>query len=355
MREDRWTRVALIALSIAASVYLLEKLLQVSRFFGDVILLFLLSWFVAFVLNPTVDLLGKRLRRSLATTTVYFGLVLFILAFAVSFTPGLITQFSRLSVQIPNIINEAPAYTDNIEALLAQHGLRVDLTGVLQAEDIAERVGSASATIVQSMLSVIMGIANVLANLLIVLLLSFYMTLDGDRITRRVLRMIPQPARREIVMVVRSIGVSFGGFIRGQLIQALIFAVGTAIVAWIAGLENVAAISLLAGILMLIPLIGLPLSLIPAVVVAFAHSPFTALWVGMVLFVFQQAVVNLLMPQIMSGMVGLHPLLIIMALLSGLRIGGLWGMFFAIPVAGAVYATVLSLYQRRSIIGKLSG
>lgn len=355
MQTDRWSRVALIVLAVAASVYLLERFWQASRFFADIILLFLLSWLVAFVLHPAVDFLGKRLRRGLATTIVYSGLVLVILAFAVSFTPGLITQLSQLSVQIPNIIDQAPTYMDSIETMLNQYGLQVDLTGVLQAEDMAQRVGSASATAVQSMLSLIMGIANVLANFLIVLLLSFYMTLDGDRIARRLLRVIPRQARREIVMVMRSIGMSFGGFIRGQLIQALIFAAVTAIVAWIAGLESMAAISLLAGILMLIPLIGMPLSLVPPVVVAFAQSPLTALWVAVILLVVQQAVINLLMPHIMGEMVGLHPLLIILALLLGLRIGGLWGMFFAIPVAGAVYATMVSLYERRSTLGRFLG
>ena len=156
-------------------------------------------------------------------------------------------------------------------------------------------------------------------------------------------------------MVMRSMEASFGGFIRGQLVQAFIFAVGTAIVAGIAQLENLAAISLLAGILMLIPLIGLPLSLIPPVVVALAHSPFTALWVGVFLLLFQQAVVNVLMPRIMGQMVGLHPLLIILALILGFRIGGLWGGFFAIPVAGVVYATMISLYQRRRLMGKPVG
>jgi predicted PurR-regulated permease PerM len=106
---------------------------------------------------------------------------------------------------------------------------------------------------------------------------------------------------------------------------------------------------------MLIPLVGLPLSLIPPVAMAFAHSPFTALWVGVVLFVLQQAVINFLMPRIMGEMVGLNPLLIILALILGLRIGGLWGGFFAIPVAGVLYATILSLYQRRRIIRKSFG
>lgn len=355
MQRDLWTRITLVLVATAASVYLLERLLQVSRFFGDIILLFLLSWFVAFILDPAVDFLQKRLQRGLATIVVYLGLVLVVVAFVVSFTPRLITQFSQLRVQIPTIIDEAPAYIDGVEALLARYGLQIDLTDVLQAEDIAERMGSASGTVVQSMLSVIMGIANVLANALIVLLLSFYMTLDGDRMVWRILRVIPRQARRETVMVVRSIGVSFGGFIRGQLIQALIFSAGTAIVAWIAGLENLAAISLLAGILMLLPLIGIPLSLVPPVVVALAHSPVTALWVGAVLFVFQQAVINLLMPRIIGGIVGLHPLLIILAIFLGLRIGGLWGGFFAIPIAGVLYATLLSLYQRRTIIRESFG
>jgi predicted PurR-regulated permease PerM len=350
LQQDRWTRVALILLAIAASIYLLEKLLQASRFFGDIILLFLLAWFLSFILDPAVDFLEQRLRRGLATMTVYLGLGSVILAFAVVFTPRLITQFSRLSVEAPKIIDQIPTYIDHIEIFLAQYGLQVDLMGVLQPEVIAQRIASISGTVVDDVLGLIMGIANVLANLLILLLLSFYMTLDGPRIIRRLLRVIPRQGRREMIMVMRSMDVSFGGFIRGQLVQALIFAAGTAIVAWIAGLENLAAISLLAGILMLIPLVGLPLSLVPPVVVALAHSPFAALWVGVLLLVFQQAVVNLLMPRIMGQMVGLHPLLIILALVLGFRIGGLWGGFFAIPVAGAVYATMFSLYQRRRAI-----
>ena len=355
MQQDRWTSVALILLGIAASIYLLEKLLQVSRFFGDIILLFLLAWLLSFILDPAVDFLEKRLRRGWATITVYLGLGLAILALALVFTPRLITQFSRLSVEIPKVIDQIPTYTDHVEILLAQYGLQVDLMGVLQPEVIAQRLGSISGSVVQDMLGLIMSIANVLANVLIILLLSFYMTLDGDRIGRRILRVIPRQARREMIMVMRSMEASFGGFIRGQLVQAFIFSVGTAIVAGIAQLENLAAISLLAGILMLIPLIGLPLSLIPPVVVALAHSPFTALWVGVFLLLFQQAVVNVLMPRIMGQMVGLHPLLIILALILGFRIGGLWGGFFAIPVAGVVYATMISLYQRRRLMGKPVG
>lgn len=350
MQQDRWTRAALVLLALAASVYLLERLLQVGRFLGDIILLILLSWFVAYVLDPAVDFVEKRLQRGLATVIVYLGLAVVLVAFAVVSVPGLITQFSRLGVQVPNIVNQVPAHIDSVEALLTRYGLHVDLTSALQPEVIAERMGSVSGAVVQDMLSVIMGIANVLTSLLMVLLLSFYMTLDGGRIIRRLLGVIPRQARREIVMVIRSVDVSFGGFVRGQLIQALIFAVATAIVAWIAGLENVAAISFLAGILMLLPLIGIPLSLIPPVVVALSQSPVTALWVGVILLVAQQAVINLLMPRIMGEMVGLPPLLIILALLLGLRIGGLWGGFFAIPVAGAVYATIISLYQRRRVI-----
>jgi predicted PurR-regulated permease PerM len=265
-------------------------------------------------------------------------------------TPGLIAQFSQLRVDVPSIIDQAPTYIESAEALLSRYGLQIDLTSVLQPEVVAERLGSVSGTVVQDVLGLIAGIANTLANLLMVLLLSFYITLDGGRVVRRLLRVVPRQARREVLMVVRSISVSFGGFVRGQLIQGLLFALATAIVSWVAGLENLAAISLLAGLLMLIPLIGIPLSLIPPVALAFSHSPFTALWVGVLLLVLQQAIINLVMPRIMGEMVGLHPLLIFVALLLGLRVGGLWGGFFAIPVAGAVYATVSSLYERRRAI-----
>jgi len=180
MEQDRWGRVALILLASAASVYLLEKLLEASRFFGDIILLFLLAWFVAFVLDPVVSFVAKRLRRSLATTVVYLGVVVAVVVCVVAFTPGLITQFSHLSVEIPEIIDQVPELTDDVGAVLARYGLQIDLRDVLRTEDIAQRVGAAGSTVLQSMLSVIIGIANVMFRLLIVLLLSFYMTLDDS-------------------------------------------------------------------------------------------------------------------------------------------------------------------------------
>jgi predicted PurR-regulated permease PerM len=123
----------------------------------------------------------------------------------------------------------------------------------------------------------------------------------------------------------------------------------------VAGLGFVLVTSLLSAVLMLIPLLGPILALVPPLVIALFQAPGVAPWVLLALLVYEQVMINVLMPRIIGEMVGLHPLLVFAALLAGIRLAGVWGALFGIPVAAALSAIALFFYLRILETGHLSG
>ncbi len=362
MDNTRLTRVLLILLIILAGLFLAQMVWQLLSGFADLLLLFLLGWLVAFVLNPVVfqlsehpiphaliralePMLGaerarrwrqRRLSRGLAVAIVYLILVLVVVVLVAMFAPTAITQLSLLARQMPEYMARAPEASGWIQDRLARFGLNLKVEDAVRAASAG--LQGYAATLIQNALGIFTSLLSLLANLFFVLILGFIITLDGPRLWRGILKLVPDSFNSEMQFLERSIDRTFGGFIRGQLIQALLQSVGTAIVMALFGLDFVLIASLFAGLFMLIPLVGPFLALLPPLLVVVFESPGGALWVFVILLILQFAIVNVLMPRMMSKAVGLHPLLVFAAILFGVKIAGFWGALFGIPVAGVLWA-----------------
>jgi predicted PurR-regulated permease PerM len=123
------------------------------------------------------------------------------------------------------------------------------------------------------------------------------------------------------------------------------------------GIPDVTIASVLAGVLIAIPLIGGLFALIPPILVVLVISPDKLIFLIVLLFVAQQILFNVIMPRLMGKSVGLHPLLVFAAMLVGATLAGPWGLLFGIPVAGVVASVAQFVYQRagqRPITGNLS-
>jgi predicted PurR-regulated permease PerM len=225
-----------------------------------------------------------------------------------------------------------------LERALGGFGIRVDLPGFYEA-DIAPVLRDFSANALREFMSALAAIVAAISNLLLVIILSLYMSMGGHDLAREVRSLFPRRYRSELFVFIINVNKNFGGFVRGQMLQALLAGVATALIMLVLRLDYVALAAILSGILMLIPLLGVILTLIPPVLVALALGSLpSALIVFAFLFVFQQVMMNVVMPKIMAESVGLHPLLVFAALLIGVRVGGIWGAFFGIPVAGVLWA-----------------
>ena len=199
----------------------------------------------------------------------------------------------------------------------------------------------------QNALSIAQLLASAVTGLFIVLVLSFYIMLDGERIALDTLKLLPRRYQDEARFFMDSIDRTFGGYIRGVLIQAAVYAVGTAIVMRIAGLGFIEVISVFAGAMMIIPFLGGFFAIVPPLFLAlFSGSLFNIIFVLVALLALQQIVLNVVAPKVMSENVGIHPLLVFLAIFVGLKVAGLWGAIFGVPIAGVVNAMVQYMINR---------
>jgi predicted PurR-regulated permease PerM len=363
MPTDRPYRIAAALVAIAALFIILERLWNLALIFQDIILLFALAWLISFTLAPVIEWLERpywpkflydrfytrispvaerRLfARGAAVAVVYLAMVFIITLGSSSIIPVAIAQGQQLSQQLPDLPNRILQLTDDLQAQFGRIGVNIDLPGVYQA-NIAPRLSEVGTSLLRNLLDVFTGVAATVSNLLLVIILSLYMNAGGQTLSNQFAGLIPRQYKREVLVFARSVNKTFGGFMRGQLIQALLVAIATALVMMLLQINAVVLGAILGGLLMLIPLIGAVLSILPPVVIAlFQGSLTSALIAFILLFIFQQIVANVIMPKLLADSVGLHPLLVFAALLIGVRVGGIWGAFFGIPIAGVLYAMLI--------------
>jgi predicted PurR-regulated permease PerM len=196
--------------------------------------------------------------------------------------------------------------------------------------------------------NLIRGIASGVGEALLVLALSYYLMLDGQRLSRQIRDLVPQRFQDEYELTVSTIDRAFGGFVRGQIVMAVLSGVVTAIAAGVAGVRYGAIVGAIAGLVIFIPLIGAPIAMfLPSAVALIQGVPLLATVLLLAfLTVFQQILLHLVVPRIMSESIGMPPLLILISVLIGARLWGVWGFIFGIPVAGAIYTIGLVMLRR---------
>lgn len=359
MDRSRLINLLLFLFVLIATLYLAQMIWQLVSGFADVLLLFLLGWLIAFVLKPITDSVSKpiqsshgsiesssprfRVSRTTAVILVYLLLLIFLVVFVALVVPPAVQQLSLLANDLPEYTNRAPEATAWLEERLGRFGTRINLD-----ESVRTAINSLqgyAATLIQNVLGIFTGVISFVANLFFVLILSFYFAVDEPRLRKGILNMIPPRYQDEAHFLGQSIDRTFGGFMRGQLIMSILQGIGTAIVMLVFRLDFVLVASLFGGLFMMIPMVGGFLSLLPPLFVVLFEAPQVALWLVIVLFIYQFIVLNVVMPRLLSDSLGLHPLLVFAALLVGVKVAGFWGAFFGIPVVGVLWAMMNFFYK----------
>ena len=346
MERDPLVRGLLLLLVTISSIWLLGWLWQIVSGVSDILLLFFLAWLLAFVLDPIARRLQQLgLQRALAAGTVYLGLLVLVAILAVSVVPTAATQLIQLGNTLPALVTELQGRADELQRFLQGRGISETQLSDFQ-RDLFTRAQTLGTVLAANALSVATAILGTVLNFTIVLILSFYILMDGQRIARLFVGVLPPRYREDTFAAMEQIDRTFGGFVRGQLIQTAIYGLGTAAVMVAAGLPYYVVIGIVAGIAMIIPVIGPYLAMAPPLILAVIFNPSSVWWVFVLLFVLQFVVINVMMPRIMGQSVGLHPVVIFAAVLVGARVGGAWGAIFGVPVAAMLYLLVRAFYQR---------
>lgn len=306
---------------------------------------FFLGIVIAYVLNPLVDSLERRgAPRVIGIAIVYVLSLLSIVLISVYLFPVSIRQLERMSEDLPAQVRTVESLITDLYSKYHRVPLPDQVREALDGS--VEQWQEVLASLVLGAIDAIVGLLYQLPNLALAPVLAFYFARDRDEIRKRLMSFVPARDREDVSNLFGEMDAVVGGFVRGQLLVAMItgFLIGVGL--WLSGIEFSFLIGFAAGVLDLIPYFGPLFGAIPAIILAILKSPLHVVYVVIVFAVANQIESAVLTPKIVSGYVGLHPLTVIFSLLVGAYSLGLLGMIVAVPVAGVLRVLVRYAWSR---------
>lgn len=338
-RERRWLDVVLFLAALALLFVVLGFAAKLLADFGDLILVFFLAWLLAFILSPLVSRVASIpfLTRAGAVFVVYIALFGGLLTLAVAVAGALATSVTDFLASVPSLRGDLPGILAPWQERLNGLGL----TGInlpSQAGAFLDNLDRYATQLAGPLQELAVASFGALANLLLILVLSLYMVADRDRMLAFAFRLVPRQYKEEAALLERSIARSFGGFLRGQGIMGLSYAVVAAVTSAVLGLPYQAGTAAAAGLLMAIPFFGPFLAWAPPVLVALVVAPNVTLPTVIAMLAGWLVVMNVMQPRLMSQALRIHPIVVLGSVLVGSKIAGISGAIFGIPIAAVVSA-----------------
>lgn len=345
---ERFVRIGTVAWCGIGVIILGFLLLRLLVYVNPIVPPLLIAVAVVYLLNPIVSALERRGVPRVAGAGIVYLLFLCITALIVSLLVPLVArQVSQVVEHFPDYLAEAQASVRRVAARFGQEpNFQLDAEHVrawLSAEDNRQ-------TVTRYMTGLRSVTTSLLSGLIIFVIgpvMAFYLLVDLPRLERGMMALIPPPRRQEIRGLMDRIGQAVGGFFRGQLLVALFVGVASSIGLWAIGLPFWLLVGMVAGVFNLVPLVGPFIGGGLAVVIALISGrPLTAVWAALVLLVVQQIDNHLISPNVMGRTVQLHPVVVMLALLVGASIAGLFGMLVIVPLVAVAKIVFLFIWSK---------
>lgn len=332
LRQNRWL---ILLLGFAFLAYLLLPILTP----------FLIAAVLAYICDPIADklcLLGYKkttIPRSLATVIVLIGITIFITALLLVIVPLLQTQTSLITQRLPMMID---TFHDKVSPWLQLNfGVDLDINRAELKAIIRDNwqgtqgfIGSALKTAGAQGMAIIGAVANAI----LIPVVFFYLLRDWDILVAKIGELIPRQWFTTTATIAKDIDNVVAEFLRGQLSVMLALCVFYSAGLWLAGLEMALSIGLIAGLLSFVPFVGFALAFILGILLALLQfNHIQDIVPVLAVFGLGQIIESyLLTPYLVGDRIGLHPVVVIFALLAGGQLFGFAGVLLALPVSAAI-------------------
>ncbi|MGB1108940.1 MAG: AI-2E family transporter [Gammaproteobacteria bacterium] len=308
--------------------------------FGDMLAPVLASVVLAYLLDSGAAAMERmKMPRVISVVTMYLLFLAGLMLILFALLPLLSTQVSQLLGQLPAMILKG-------QALLMQ--LPETYPDVFSRDQIVDLINSIQASIaglgqqvVSLSITSVFGLIEIVVYLVLVPIMVFFMLKDRDRILSWFRNYLPKE-RQLVSRVWEEVDAQLGNYVRGKFWEILIVWVATYIGFAVFGLQFAMLLALAVGLSVIVPYVGMVLVTFPVIMVAFFQFGWTSEfgYCLLVYFIIQAIDGNVLVPLLFSEVVNLHPIAIIVAVLLFGGFWGMWGVFFAIPLATLVKAVL---------------
>lgn len=330
IRPSQIALAGLTLLAVFGAVLLVLRLI-------DVLVLVLVALVVVATVRPMVFALQHRgIPKALALLLIYLAILGVLVGLFVLVIPALVDQGGELIRGLPHVYAGLVASLTNNP----NEAIRTLPQRLPTGDQLAIQLQAAIGVVLTGVLGIGMGMLSLLAQVLSVVVLSIYLTLDQSRLERFWLSLAPATRRPELLAIWREIESRLGGYVRGELLLMTSIGVLASLGYLVIGLPYPLALGVLAGLVEFVPMVGPTLGAIPAILVALSISPQAALLVVLYSVVIQMSENHILVPRLMGRSVGVSPITVILAVFAFTSLLGIAGAFLAIPLAAIVQVLV---------------
>jgi len=306
---------------------------------GNILAPILASLVIAYLLEDIVQFFERFLPRTGAVAFVFFLFLAILLLIILGLVPLLSGQLSKLVQELPNMIGNTRNYFSHLSARYPEYISEAQIAKLMQVLQGQATAWGQSA--LKFLFSLIPGVITVMVYFVIVPFLVFFMLKDKKQLLAWTSQYLPDK-NSVAAHIWHEVDAETGNFIRAKLLEVVIVTVVTAIVFVAMDVPYAVLLGVLNGLSNLIPYVGAALVTIPVIAIAFLAWGFEPhFWYVVAAYTAIQVIDgNVLLPILFSEVMRLHPIAVIVALLVFGGIWGFWGVFFAIPLASLVHATI---------------
>lgn len=305
--------------------------LSALSYVGEIISILLTASLIAFLLNYAVRVLRPFLPRTVAAILVYLVAAVFVVLIALTLAPPVFNQGRQLVTRFPELLEQGQQQLLDFQAWSLQHNLPFDVR--ILGSQLLARIQAQAEAIASTGLGLVVGTFSWFIDLILVLVLSFYMLIDGERLWRGITSIVSAKIRYGLTQALRR---NLQRFVSGQLLLGLFMATTLTLGFRLLQVPFFLLFAVFIGFMEIIPFVGATLGIATVVIVVAFIDWWLALEVLGLSVALQQVKDNLIAPRIMGNLTGLSPVIILTSLLLGAKIGGILGVILAIPVTGVV-------------------
>lgn len=250
---------------------------------------------------------------------------------------------NNAAINLERTVATTPVLVLRAQTWLDQHNIHLDLHA--KFGQAARQISDQGTNLLNNAITILSETATILLDIVLIIIISLYLMASGGRMIRSALNLVPESFHDQASFFVHSLDQVLGGYIRGQIILALVAGILGGGGAALLNVPYPLLIGITTGLLELVPIIGPMITVIPAVLISLFFDPLPTTLILLAWFlVFQQLVTNVIGPRVLGIAVGIHPLEALLAVLVGFPLGGLLGAFLAVPLAGLIHVLVREAY-----------
>lgn len=342
-----WLRRLLILLTILAAIALVAVIYWGASHVITSILIVIVAALIAYAIVPVVDFFHRAMPRPVAILLAYLG-VLVILGVVMYFVVS--TAIVQVSLIVRNI---APWLTPDksgqrpLLALLLRLGISQSQIAGLQSQ-LTGSLSSVAGSLAGGVVPILGGVASSLLNILLTLVVSIYLLVDGNRAIKWIRKNTPHSRREQMNSTLDSLQRVVGGYIRGQIVLCSVIGIVVGIGLFLLGFPYAALLGVLTFITEFIPVLGTIFAGATAVLLALTQGWVIAVEVLVFFVVVHIFEGYILAPRLVGKAVQLNPAIMLIALTAGSELFGPFGAIFAAPTAGLLQTLVIAIwYQYR--------